>query len=86
MQTKTILTLSMLALCSVSAFAQLESSARSATIGQVYTETNDAAQNGIDVFDRTANGDLKFSANYPTGGLGTGIGLGSQGAVTLSQN
>jgi 6-phosphogluconolactonase (cycloisomerase 2 family) len=52
----------------------------------VYTETNAAAGNAIQVFSRSANGSLTSAGSYATGGLGTGTGLGSQGAVALSQD
>jgi 6-phosphogluconolactonase (cycloisomerase 2 family) len=48
--------------------------------------TNAAAGNEVHVFDRAADGSLTFQAAYATDGLGTGMGLGSQGAVILSQN
>lgn len=54
--------------------------------GQLYTLTNAAAGNTVAVFDRAANGALRFSHEVPTGGLGTGGGLGNQGAVVLTQD
>ncbi len=51
--------------------------------GAVYTMTN-AAANSIAVFYRNADGMLHWQANVPTGGAGTGVGLGSNGAVTLT--
>ena len=54
--------------------------------GAVYTSTNAAAGNAVVVFDRAADGSLTQAGSYATGGLGTGSGLGSQGAVTLSQD
>lgn len=54
--------------------------------GAVYALTNSPAGNSVLVYDRAADGSLSFSTSYPTGGLGTGAGLGSQGAVTLSGN
>jgi 6-phosphogluconolactonase (cycloisomerase 2 family) len=38
------------------------------------------------MFDRAPNGALTPAGTYPTGGLGTGAGLGSQGAVKISEN
>jgi 6-phosphogluconolactonase (cycloisomerase 2 family) len=52
--------------------------------GAVYTETNAAAGNAVVVFGRHSSGRLSPLATYPTGGTGTGAGLGSQGAVTLT--
>lgn len=56
------------------------------TGGAVYTITNDAAGNEVAVYERAADGSLTFMASYPTGGLGSGAGLGSQGAVVLREN
>ena len=52
--------------------------------GFVYTSTNAPAGNAVLVFARAANGRLAFKASIPTGGLGSGAGLGSQGALTLT--
>lgn len=52
--------------------------------GTVYVMSNDAAGNAIQVFDRAADGTLTAAGEYATGGLGSGAGLGSQGAVILS--
>lgn len=54
--------------------------------GQVYAISNDAAGNALVVFDRAADGRLTARAPIPTGGTGTGAGLGSQGAVVTSEN
>jgi len=52
----------------------------------VYTITNSDSGNEVVVYERSANGSLSFMAAYPTGGLGSGAGLGSQGAVILREN
>ena len=52
--------------------------------GAVYTITNQDAGNAVAVFDRGADGALTSAGQYPTGGLGTGGGLGNQGALALS--
>lgn len=52
----------------------------------VYVMNNDAAANAVLVFDRAADGTLTETGSYLTGGLGTGGGLGSQGALVLSDN
>ena len=52
----------------------------------VYTITNGTTGNGVAAYSRAADGTLTYVATYATGGLGTGAGLGSQGAVTLSDN
>jgi 6-phosphogluconolactonase (cycloisomerase 2 family) len=54
--------------------------------GTVYTLTNAASGNAVLAFSRTAKGSLAPLATYPTGGLGSGSGLGSQGAVTISSD
>jgi len=56
------------------------------TNGAVYTVSNAASGNEIIVYERSANGTLAFQGSYSTGGLGSGAGLGSQGAVALSDN
>ena len=55
-------------------------------VGAVYTSTNQAAGNGVAVFTRAAGGTLTSIGTVPTGGTGTGAGLGSQGAVVLSDD
>ena len=52
--------------------------------GTIYLETNAASGNAIAAYQRHADGTLTWSANYATGGTGTGAGLASQGSVTLS--
>jgi 6-phosphogluconolactonase len=54
-------------------------------VGAVYTLTNEATGNRVTVFDRYANGTLAAAGSYSTGGLGSGNGLGSQGAVVLGK-
>jgi 6-phosphogluconolactonase len=49
----------------------------------VYTSTNSATANAIQAFDRAPDGSLAPAGSFPTGGTGTGEGLGSQGAVVL---
>lgn len=52
----------------------------------VYTITNASDGNEVAVYTRANDGSLSFQASYPTGGLGSGVDLGSQGAVILSEN
>jgi 6-phosphogluconolactonase len=54
--------------------------------GAVYTLTNEARVNAVVAFNRSAGGTLSDPRRFPTGGRGTGSGLGSQGAVALSRN
>src|SRR5919108_1421140 len=51
--------------------------------GAVYTLTNAATGNAVAVFERAADGSLAPEGTVSTGGLGTGSGLGSQGALVL---
>lgn len=52
----------------------------------VYTISNAASGNEVVVFRRANNGSLSMQETVSTGGLGSGSGLGSQGAVILSEN
>ena len=52
----------------------------------VYTLTNQIAGNAVAVFARAGDGSLTAAGSFSTGGAGTGAGLGSQGAVTLSND
>ena len=71
----------------VSSFALAHNSASASSApGSVYTLTNSAAGNAVAVFDRSPSGELTPAGTVATGGLGTGAGLGSQGAVALSDN
>ena len=57
--------------------------------GDVYVMTNKPSGNSVMVFHRDADGSLTFEGSFASGGNGTGTGadpLGSQGALTLSQN
>ncbi len=52
----------------------------------VYTLLNQSSGNAVQVYSQTAAGKLKLVGQTPTGGLGTGAGLGSQGALTLTHS
>lgn len=52
----------------------------------VYTITNQVAGNAVVVFARATGGRLTPAGTFATGGTGTGGGLGSQGAVVLSDD
>jgi 6-phosphogluconolactonase (cycloisomerase 2 family) len=54
--------------------------------GAVYVMTNGSAGNHVLAFKRSPDGTLGASTAYSTGGIGTGGGLGSQGALVLSGN
>ena len=53
-------------------------------VGAVYTMTNNASGNAVIMFHRTAHGLLVPGGTFPTGGMGSGDGLGNQGALALS--
>jgi 6-phosphogluconolactonase len=54
--------------------------------GAVYTLTNQVGGNAVAVFTRGADGRLIAAGSVATGGTGTGASLGSQGAVSLSND
>lgn len=54
--------------------------------GAVYALTNSPAGNAVVVFDRGADGSLTAAGSVASGGVGTGAGLGSQGAVIVSDD
>ena len=58
--------------------------AAGSTAGAVYTLSNSAGGNAVIAYSRASDGSLAPLGTFPTGGLGSGGGLGSQGAVTLS--
>jgi 6-phosphogluconolactonase len=53
-------------------------------VGHVYTMSNLTSGNAVLDYIRDNSGKLTFSAAYPTGGNGTGGGLGNQGALALA--
>ncbi len=54
-----------------------------AQAGAVYTITNASSGNAVMVFSRSMDGRLMPSGMFSTGGMGTGSGLGSQGALAI---
>jgi 6-phosphogluconolactonase len=50
----------------------------------VYTLSNSPGGNEVIMFRRNRHGNLSLAGSFSTGGLGTGAGLGSQGAVVLA--
>jgi 6-phosphogluconolactonase len=79
-----VLGLSLLAMLALASAATASSSDNSP--GAVYTLTNAAGGNAVVAFNRAADGTLTPQGTFPTGGIGTGSGLGSQGAVVLSDD
>jgi 6-phosphogluconolactonase len=72
------------ALLAVAAVAPVAAS--SPHFGTVYTLSNGAGGNAVIAYTRASDGSLTPLGTFPTGGLGSGAGLGSQGAVTLSDD
>jgi 6-phosphogluconolactonase len=68
-----------------SAFAQGDDDGTSFRSAKVFTSSNSPAGNQLLVYAHGASG-LSLVASADTGGLGTGAGLGSQGAVNLSRD
>lgn len=60
------------------------SPAAAGAAGHVYTMSNAVAGNEILAFSRASDGSLAPAGHYPTGGTGTGGGLGNQGALVAS--
>ena len=54
--------------------------------GAVYVMSNAPGGNEILAFDRAPDGQLADAVAYPTGGLGTGGGLGNQASLALTQD
>jgi hypothetical protein len=52
---------------------------------EVYTLSNATAGNEVIVSD-SRHGKLYLAGSYSTGGLGTGAGIGSQGAIIVDDN
>src|SRR3954463_1052982 len=52
--------------------------------GVVFTLGNQPGGNAVLAYDRSAGGTLTPAGTYPTGGNGSGAGLGSQGSVVLA--
>lgn len=67
-------------------FASAVGSKGSGFEGAVFSMTNAADGNEITMFFRRANGTLVHAASFPTGGLGSGGGLGNQGGLILTKN
>jgi 6-phosphogluconolactonase len=54
-----------------------------AAAGAVYTLNNSSTGNAVLVFTRSADGHISPTGMFPTGGNGTGKGLGNQGALAI---
>ena len=58
--------------------------ASGALAGSVYTETNSANGNEVQIYETGRDGTLALTRQVSTGGLGTSAGLGNQGALALT--
>jgi len=54
--------------------------------GAAYVITNSPAGNAVLAYTRSGDGSLAPDGSFPTGGTGSGAGLGSQGAVIVSDD
>src|SRR5437660_7834359 len=54
--------------------------------GAVFALTNQVAGNSVAIYVRAADGTLTWAGSVATGGTGAGSGLGSQGALALSDD
>lgn len=59
---------------------------RHGTTGAVLALTNSRAGNAVVLYHREADGSLRPGGSYQSGGLGTGAGLNSQGAVVVTDD
>jgi 6-phosphogluconolactonase len=66
--------------------AAADTAGQKGTTGAVYALTNAAVGNSVVAFDRASDGSLRQAGMFATGGLGSGSGLGSQGALILSSD
>lgn len=85
-RTGTTLRAAAVAAIGLGALSQAGLAAASDDPGAVYAEGNAASGNTVLAFERAADGRLTPAGTYATGGLGTGGGLGSQGAVALDDH
>src|SRR5262249_41653365 len=60
--------------------------AKSLPAGAVFALTNAVDNNAVAMYDRASDGTLRPVGWFFTGGSGTGSGLGSQGALALSDD
>ena len=66
--------------------AALADNAPALAHGAVFAITNATTGNGVATFARGVDGSLTYAGTVATGGTGMGAGLGSQGAVAVSQD
>ena len=71
-----------IALLSLAAIA-FSSTSSFAAAGSIYTLSNASSGNTVMIFNRSVNGQISAAGAVSTGGLGTGAGLGNQGALAM---
>jgi len=76
--------LSFAAILAILASVNVSSSAYGGSTGAVYIIDNSASGNNVWVYSRASDGSLTSLGSVAANGLGTGAGLGSQGAVVLT--
>jgi 6-phosphogluconolactonase len=67
-------------------FGISHATAQTSFSGNVYTASNAVDRNEVLHFRVRGDGHLEPVASYPTGGTGTGEGLGNQGGIALSED
>jgi 6-phosphogluconolactonase (cycloisomerase 2 family) len=75
-----------LAALALAAAAPLAGSTSSLTPGAVFALSNSPEGNAVVAYRRAADGSLSPAGSVPTGGAGSGAGLGSQNAVIVSDD
>src|SRR5262245_36268694 len=75
--------LSLAMLAALALVASAGAAHKGGPVGHVYVLSNSTAGNAVLDYARAADGSLSGPASYPTGGNGTGGGLGSQGSIIL---
>jgi 6-phosphogluconolactonase len=80
------LLLSLVATIAVASFATSAAADDGGNAGAVYSISNATSGNELVVYSRSAAGTLVPAGSVPAGGVGTGGGLASQGAVTLTDD
>jgi 6-phosphogluconolactonase (cycloisomerase 2 family) len=68
----------------LAALAGAGSAMAASSAASVYTQTNDPEGNRVQVLVRSHGGALAPTRSFPTGGQGSGGGLGNQGAVVIA--
>ena len=66
--------------------ASVNAERKGGAAGYVFTLSNQTAGNNVLIYLRKADGTFTCLSSKPTGGTGTGGGLGNKGAVVLSEN